>query len=196
MAAMASTRSYDMTKRAKRAARTGERILDVTEELLRSAAISDVTLQAIADGAGVTVQTVLRHMGSREGCFAAVGERVSERVRAQRGRSAPGDVTAAIADLVAHYEAEGRLVLNLLSQEPSGEPMAVEAAAAGRSYHRSWVERCFGPKLDKPSEQTIDALVAATDLYVWKLLRLDLGRSTEEAEAIIARMARALLEVA
>jgi hypothetical protein len=36
--------------------------------------------------------------------------------------------------------------------------------------------------------------VAATDLYVWKLLRLDLGRSVASTEAVIARLVRATLE--
>lgn len=196
MAPMSATRNYDMTKRAKRAARTTERILDATEELLATVPDSDITLQAIADGAGVTVQTVLRHMGSRDGCFAAAGDRIATRVRAQRGRAQPGDVDGAIADLVAHYEAEGRLVLNLLAHEAGGHPMAVYAVTAGRAEHRSWVERSFGPRLTDPEAETIDALVAATDIYVWKLLRRDLGRSAEATEAVVARMVRAILEAA
>ena len=196
MPPMSATRSYDMTKRAKRAARTTERILDATEELLASVPVGDITLQAIADGAGVTVQTVLRHMGSRDGCFAAAGDRIAKRVKAQRSQAAPGDIDAAIAELVAHYEAEGRLVLNLLSQEADGDPTAVVAVAQGRAEHRAWVERCFGPRLAHPGAETVDALVAATDIYVWKLLRLDLGRSAEATEAVLARMVRALLEAA
>lgn len=187
-------RVYDMSNRARGVARTSERIVDAAERLLADRRVGEVTLQAIADGAGVTVQTVLRHMGSRDGCLAAVGERVAGRVEAQRGRREPGDVDGAIADLVAHYEAEGRLVLNLLAQEAGGEPIARRAAEEGRAYHRAWVERCFGPLLPAAAPEAADALVAATDLYVWKLLRLDLGRSAEATEAVIARLVRAVLE--
>jgi AcrR family transcriptional regulator len=192
---MAATRTYDMTRRARAAAETTERIVAATEALLGSAPIGDVTLQDIAAGAGVTVQTVLRHMGSREGCFAAVGERIRTRVEAQRGHTVPGDVDAAIASLVDHYEAEGRLVLNLLAQEGGSDPIPRQAAEAGRAYHRAWVRRSFGPWEAEPEPELLDALVAATDLYVWKLLRLDLGRTVATTEAVIARLVRATLEV-
>jgi AcrR family transcriptional regulator len=155
--------------------------------------VAAITLQDIADRAGVTVQTVLRHTGSREGCFAAVGERVGARVEAQRGHTAPGDIDGAITSLIAHYEAEGRLVLNLLAQEGSGDPLPGRAAESGRAYHRAWVRRCFGPWAVEPDPELIDALVAATDLYAWKLLRLDLGRSAAATEAVITRLVRAVL---
>jgi AcrR family transcriptional regulator len=191
---MATTRTYDMTRRARAAAETTERIVGATEALLATVPVTDITLPDIAAGAGVTVQTVLRHMRSREGCFAAVGQRLAARVEAQRGHTQPGDVEGAIASLIAHYEAEGRLVLNLLAQEAMAHPLPREAAEAGRAYHRAWVERCFGPWAVDPDPATIDALVAATDLYVWKLLRLDLGRSAEATEAVIGRLVRAVRE--
>lgn len=188
------SRTYDMTTRARRAAETTERIITATERLLAEAPLDAITLQAIADGAGVTVQTVLRHMDSRDGCLAAVAERVADRVDAQRGRTEPGDVNAAIASLLEHYETEGRLVLNLLAQEGTGDAFAAKAVERGRAYHRAWVERCFAPRLREPHPEAIDALVAATDLYLWKLLRLDLGRSLEATEAVITRLVRGILE--
>ena len=196
-------RTYDMTKRARAAAETTERIVDATERLLATTPLPEVTLQAIADGAGVTVQTVLRHMGSRDGCFDAVAARVRARIDQRRGASAPGDVEGAIAGLMAHYEADGRLVLNLLAQEAGQDDLARATVRQGRDYHRAWVERCFGPLLARaPGDdgsagfdaERVDALVAATDLYVWKLLRLDLKRSAAATEATLGRMVRALLE--
>lgn len=187
------TRTYDMTNRARSTSLTTERIVSATENLLASSPIDDVTLLAIARDSGVTVQTVLRHMGSRDGCVRAVGERVQQRVQRQREASTPGDVSGAIAGLVAHYEADGRLVLNLLAQE-TRDGFAAEAVGRGREYHRAWVERCLGPLLREQNDQTLDALVAATDLYVWKLLRLDLGRSAAECEAVITRLVHAVLE--
>ena len=187
-------RAYDNTKRARAAAQTTERIAAATEALLADGPIADVTLQAIANESGVTVQTVLRHMGSRDGCVRAVAERVRARVDAQRGGGYAGDVGAAVAALVDHYEAEGRLVLNLLAQEASGDPVPRRASLEGRAYHRGWVERCFGPWSGEPDPERIDALVAATDLYVWKLLRLDLGRSRGATERVVARLVRSVLE--
>jgi len=190
------TRTYDMTNRAKQAAATTERIVAAAERLLAARAVDEVTLQAIADGAGVTVQTVLRHMGSRDGCFEAVARRVAARVVDQRGGVRPGDVEAAVEALLEHYEADGRLILNLLSQEAGGDPFALRTTEEGRSYHRAWVERSFAPALARADRETIDALVAATDLYVWKLLRLDLGRSAAEVRSVVVRLVRAALEAA
>jgi AcrR family transcriptional regulator len=191
---MTGTRPYDMTRRARGAAETTDRIVAATEALLATVPVGDITLQDIAGGAGVTVQTVLRHMASREGCFAAVGERIAARIERQRGHTLPGDIDGAIASLIAHYEAEGRLVLALLAQESLADPLPREAAEAGRAYHRAWVERSFGPWASEPAPELVDALVAATDLYVWKLLRLDLGRSAEATEAVILRLVRAVRE--
>lgn len=187
-------RSYDNTRRAAAAAATTDRVAAVTEALLVEGPVAGVTLQTIADRSGVTVQTVLRHMGSRDGCFAAVRERLVARIDAHRANTPPGDIEAAITGLLAHYESDGRLVLNLLEQA-SSEPLAQEAASAGRAYHRAWVERCFGPSLRiGDRELALDALFAATDLCVWKLLRLDLGRSPQATSAIMTRLVAAVLE--
>lgn len=182
------SRTYDMTRRAGEAARTRERIVDAAERLLASRPVAVVTLQAVADEAGVTVQTVLRHFGSRDGCIAAVAGRVRPRIEEQRGSSAPGDVAGALDGLCTHYETDGRLILNLLAQEGT-DPFAAGTVAEGRAYHRAWVERC----LASGDDELVDALVAATDLYVWRLLRLDLGRSAAATRATIGRMVEALL---
>lgn len=187
-------RRYSMSTRGLEASQTRERIIDACESLVGSGPLADVTLRAIARVAGVTVQTVLRHLDSREGVLQAVGERVAKRIRSQRETTAPGDVDGAIAGLVAHYEAEGRLVLNLLSQETGGDPYAAQATQEGRTYHRQWVTRCLLPPGATPDQHTVDALVAATDLYVWKLLRLDMRRSTKEVETTMATLVKAVKE--
>lgn len=185
-------RAYDNRQRAARAAETRERVAAVAEALLTSGPVADLTLPRIADGAGVTVQTVLRHFGSRDGCLQAVAARVRERIEAQRGGEGPEDPATAVARLVDHYEREGRLVLHLLGQAPTGDPFAAAAAAEGRAFHRAWCARCF--EVSEDDRTRLDALVAATDLSVWKLLRLDLGRSPEETRAVVTRLVHAVLE--
>lgn len=188
------SRTYDMTKRSNAVAKTKERIVAATEMLLTNGSLTDLTLQAIADSAGVTVQTVLRHMGSREGCLAEVAKVVSERVDSQRGRTEPGDVDAAISSVLDHYEAESGLVLNLIEQAGTGEAFATQAVESGRMYHRNWVKRCFGPLVPELKPEITDALVAATDIYTWKLLHLDMGRSKKAARAVMNRLVRGILE--
>lgn len=190
------TRRYDMSRRSAQAARTREYIIAAAEKLLRSMRIEEVSLQAVAEEAGTTVQTVLRHMDSRDGCFAAVAEVVAARVEEQRGTSTYKTVEEAIAALIAHYEAEGTLILNLLAQERGGDAFVSAMLRAGRNYHREWVRRCLVPQSKRRSVTDIDALVLATDIYAWKLLRLDLGRSTRTTGRVMSRVVKGVLEAA
>ncbi len=188
------TRRYDMSRRSAQAVRTRESIISATEKLLRSTRIEEVSLQAIAEEAGTTMQTVLRHMESRDGCFVAVSEVVAARVEKQRGRSAYDSRDEAVADLVAHYEAEGRLMLNLLAQERKEDAFITAMLRKGRTYHREWVQRCLISQQGRRSVTDIDALVLATDIYAWKLLRLDLGRSARSVVAVMSRVVNSILE--
>jgi AcrR family transcriptional regulator len=187
-------RRYNNSRRSAAAAATAERIVDVTQALLLKQSISTITLQSIAADSGVTVQTVLRHMGSREGCLLAVGERLRERVERDRFTSQPGDIPGALAGLLIHYERDGGLVLKLLAEE-FNDPLAQQAVGEGRSTHRAWVERCFGPLLPETDrELVVDALVVSTDLTVWHLLRQDLSRSPEQVARVIEHLVRAVIE--
>lgn len=187
------TRKYDMKKRTNSAQHTKEKIIKSAEVLLSNGELKEVTLPAIAKGAGVTVQTVIRQMGSRDGCLSAVAKTVYERVAAQRGEVKPGDIDSTITVLIDHYESEGRLMLNLLKQENKNESFLLNAIKIGREYHKNWVKHCFGPLMDK-REETLDALIAITDIYLYKILRLDMGRSIKTTTAIINNLVRGILE--
>ena len=142
-------RTYNMTKRTNDAQKTKDRIIKSTEVLLATGPLKEVTLPAIARGAKVTVQTVMRQMGSRDGCLSAVAKLVSERVDSQRGNTKPGDVKSAVSALMNHYESESGLILNLLEQANKDEAFAKRAVETGRIYHRNWVDHCFGSLVQK-----------------------------------------------
>ena len=63
--------------------------------------------------------------------------------------------------------------------------------------HRTWIGQTFAPwldRLDEPGRTAAhDALVVATDLYVWKLVRRDMGRSRAALAALMRRMIAAAL---
>lgn len=191
---MIMARTYDMSKRSKQASETRQNIIDAAEKLLTEKSLTDINLNAIATEAGITVQTVLRHMGSREGCLEAVAENVGKRIEDQRGNPNPKDISSSISELIEHYEAEGKLVLNLLAQEHSGDTFAAENTQKGREFHRNWVRQCFDSYSNDLNQDLEDAFVAATDIYIWKLLRLDLQRSSESVKIIITKMVKSLLE--
>jgi AcrR family transcriptional regulator len=162
-------------------------------ELWRERLTLSIGLADVAERAGVTVRTVLRHFGSREGLFDAVGAFARELVIAER--EAPvGDVAAAASIIVDHYELRGDLVLRML-EEASTDDRVAALVANGRHLHREWVRTVFAPQLASSSEPAAleDMLVVATDVYTWKLLRRDdrlsRARTVQRIESMIDRLA-------
>jgi AcrR family transcriptional regulator len=193
----ATKRPYRMTARAEGVRATGERILDATEELFWSGPVDRMSLDAVAKRAGVTVQTVLRRYGSKDGLVAATAARAADRVRRQRDEAPVGNVAGAVTNLLEHYEEMGEHALRLLAEE-SGSPLMAEIAESGRELHRRWVERTFAPQLAslRGSARTRRRaqLIAVTDVYMWKLLRRDAGLSRRQVEQAMRELIDGLEE--
>lgn len=192
---MKKRRAYTQRLRAERAADNERRVLDAAEELFGTQPFDRVSLAAIAARAGVSVPTVQRRFGSKEGVFEAAGVRVRERVVAQRAPSDDGDIAAAVERLLDHYEAEGDVTWHLLRQQEDLPPIGRMLTRA-RALHRAWVETAFsgaiGRRTGEARRRRIDGFVAATDLFVWKLLRRDLGRSKSQTREVMLDMALAV----
>jgi AcrR family transcriptional regulator len=184
-----------MRARAASAEATRRRILRVVVALLKSRFRSEIRLEDVAQGAQVTVQTVLNVFGSRSGLLDEALADLLRVLRAQRLRAAPGDTEGAIVALLDHYEEFGDLVIRNLAEEADAQLIET-----GRTGHRQWVQRQFAPHMTQldtnRSRSLIDALVCACDVYTWKLLRRDIGRSRPEAEATILSMVEAIVSVA
>lgn len=191
-----STRAYRMGARARGVEETRTRVLDATVELHSERLAADISLGDVAARAGVSVQTVLRHFGSREGLLEAAVAHASAEVEDER-RVAPGDVTGAVRAVVDHYELRGDGVLLLLAQEHS-EPLARFVTDSGRGVHRRWVEESFAPLLPRARAartEAVDLLVVATDVYTWKLLRRDGGLTVGRTRARMEALVRAVLSL-
>lgn len=186
---MKTTRSYTMGARAQAVEETRRRILDGTVALAEHRRLAAISLEDVADAAGVSVQTVLRQFGSKAGLVDATTTYVQQAVTEER-RAPAGDVDAAVSVVVDHYEARGSAVLLLLGQETE-DPQVHAITDEGRRMHRRWVAEVFAPF--RPAEEVLDLLVVATDLYTWKLLRLDRGLSRRETEDRMKTLARAVL---
>src|SRR5262245_44333330 len=104
---MKSRRGYQMTARAETAADTGRRIVAAAKELFLSLDYEEVTLQAIAERAGITLQTVIRRFGSKEGLVNAVADEWGDEIHRSRTVTRPGDIDEAVRLLVASYEEMG-----------------------------------------------------------------------------------------
>jgi AcrR family transcriptional regulator len=189
-------RQYTMSARADAAQQTGERILAAAFDRFRVALFDEVTLDQIAMDADVTVQTVIRRFGSKEGIVSTLTQIRGAQVEEQRADAPVGDVAGAVQNLVEHYEAEGDLMMHLLRQE-NRVPAFAEVAALGRKVHADWCARVFAPWLDTRSgvaRQRLGAqLLAVCDLYTWYLLRRQQGLSQRQTKLALLELVEGTL---
>jgi len=188
-------RRYIMRERAESTAATRERIVHATITTAMERRSLEVTLQEVAERAGVTVQTVLRHFGSREGLLDAATAVAGAEVDAER-RVTPGDVHEAVRAVVGHYERVGDFVVALLAESQRSE-RARAITEPGKALHREWVREHFAPYLmrldDIGAEALTDLLVVGTDLYTWVLLRRDRGLTRAQTEQRMIMLVEAVL---
>ena len=109
----------------------------------------------------------------------------------RRDAASVGRFPDAVAYLFDHYEAHGTAILRMLSQEDR-IPAVRYLTDRGRDYHRDWANRVFQPLLAGTGrasrERRLTAVVIATDVLVWKLLRQDMQLSRPQAEKIVLEM--------
>lgn len=176
-------RPYRMGARAAAVEVTRTRVVEAAAALWRRRWYDDVTLQHVADEAGVSVQTIVNHFGGKDGLADAVAETVAS--QAALTREAPaGDVAAIVAVLFEDYERHGDANV-LWTAQMDRVPAIARAAADARVRHRAWLERVFADRLPAQGparEHALNLHYAATDVYLWKLWRRDLGLSREDAE--------------
>jgi AcrR family transcriptional regulator len=184
-------RPYRMSARAKAAAATRERLLAAAWQHFATHHYEDVRLQQIAAEAGVTAQTLHTQFGSKDQLLSDAYMWFGQQEITQRDTAPAGDIKQAIEILFDRYEAHGTAVLRMLSQEDR-IPAIAQMTEAGRAYHREWAKRTFAPVLHglrgAARERRLAAIVVATDLLVWKLLRQDMQLDRHSAEAIVAEM--------
>ncbi len=189
-------RSYRGHVQAEVRDRTRQRIVEATIALYSEAWIDQITLEQVAQRAGVTVQTVLRHFGSKEALIGAAGRQANDAERARRGDITVSDIDGAIAYLVDHYESKGDQVLRGLAQEDR-HPAVAALMEEGREGHRAWVAHVFRTYLEQRTgtdrERLFAQLVTICDVYTWKLLRRQAGLSREQTALAMHEILRPLL---
>jgi AcrR family transcriptional regulator len=184
-------RAYQMTARADAAAATGERLLAAAWNHFGSRPYEEVRLREIAADALVTEQTLLARFHSKDELLAAAYRWWGMTEESRRDAAPVGRVPEAVANVFDHYEAHGTAILRMLSQEDR-IPAVRDLTDIGRDYHRDWASRVFRPLLAglprASRERRLTAFVIATDVLVWKLLRLDMQLSRPEAERTVLEM--------
>ncbi len=180
-----------MRARADAAAETARQIVNAMLELFAEQPYDEITVAAVAKRARVTVQTVLRRFGSKDGLLVAAVQEGRAQILAQRGAAPVGNPSSAVKNLFDHYERWGRMVMRLLEQEERIQQIGA-IAREGRRTHAEWVDRVFEPQLvrlrGRARSRRRTQLIVLADVYVWKLLRLDLGVPRAGAEEIVLGM--------
>ena len=186
-----------MRARAESTRATADRILDAALEAFWEQPTDRIALDEVAARAGVSVQTVIRHFGGRDGLLAAAVERGTETVRRDRDAARPGDLAEAVRVLVDHYEELGDRVLRMLAEEQR-TPGLRAIADRGRELHREWCARVFAPALaDRRGvdrDRKLAQLVTVCDVQTWRLLRRESGLSRRQTELALAELLQPLLE--
>ena len=205
MARAEPQRSYKQVARAKASEQTRESLLRAATEEVERDRWSQASLEEVAGRAGVTKQTALRHFGSKQGLLDAVIRRTSSIVVKERNEAPVGDIPGAVANLVRHYERYGDIAVRVLPYRDAvvrvmgsghSNPL-VRAADSGHEVHEQWVMRTFEPQLANlgphKRERRLAQLVAICDVYVWKILRRDIGLEIPEVEDAIVEMIERLV---
>lgn len=185
-----------MDARAKMAAEKEREIMKATVELWLSIPLHEITLEKVAERSGVTVRTILRKFGSKEGLLEACLEQDAGQFETARNEAAAGDVPEILSALISEYEIMGEAVIRTLAIEDSYQ-FANKLLDRGRAFHRQWCEKVFGPVLPpsgSPAYQSyLTAFIASTEIYLWKLMRKDLGLSTQQTREIFEILLTSLI---
>jgi AcrR family transcriptional regulator len=191
-------RVYRQGLRAELSARTAEQILDAAQQLVGELWLDELTLEHVATRAGVTVKTVMRRFGSRDGVIQAMIDRFDEQLIRQRlPLPTPGDIHGAIAIMVNYLEEWADFALRLMAQQMRYEFMD-RIVKRGLQDHRRWIAAAFRPQLERlplaERDQVILELVHNTAGITWKFFRRDLGYSRRRTEKAMAALVNTILE--
>ena len=192
---MNTTRQYTQSSRAEATAATRDHIARMAMQLFYEHAYEDVTIVAIAKAAGVSHQTVLNHFESKEGVARAAAELMSVETNTARAAAERGDANSVVRALVGEYERIGDANFRWAAATDRLGSLAALIDEA-RASHTRYLEDQFGdqlPSTPAARKRALAALYAATDVYVWKLLRRDLHHSRRDTELVMADLVTAAL---
>ncbi|MEV0132410.1 helix-turn-helix domain-containing protein [Dactylosporangium sp. NPDC050688] len=188
-----SPRPYRQRARAENASGNTERILEAALALFVERPFDQVTLAAVAERAGVGLQTVIRRVGTKDGLVEAVNAWIAPQVAAGLGEPPGPDPALVAAAFRRHYSRWAPALERTLAQEDSS-PALKASAEAGRAGHRGWLAAAFPDLRDDPV--TFGRLVAVTGVELWLVLTKHEGLRVEDAEATVALLIRSVISTA
>jgi AcrR family transcriptional regulator len=182
-------RAYDGTHREEQARQTRERVLDsVIAALARR---EEISVQALAKAAGVSVPTVYRNFPTRDALMDATQEAIGARLRRPDWPESPDDLAARVPDRYAWFEANGVLIRAILAS-----PLGREILASVQRRRERAMTRSMAPRISHLAPARARAVLAIVsmldDAHTWRQLR-DAWRVPAEDAAWAAQWALATL---
>lgn len=200
------SRPYRLGRRQEIAQQTRERMLRAAASLLSEAGVRDVTIEAVAQQAGVSRVTVYDHFQSKAGLLKALAWWTFEQHDISRIRDArlQDDVRTALVDFVRENARffhdvgkEGRATFNAARADPD---VAAVMQATYFSARRTAIDELVARLADEdelnPSWQPAragDALMIITSLEAFETLTEHAGHELDKAGDLLADLASILL---
>ncbi|WP_426506178.1 TetR/AcrR family transcriptional regulator [Dactylosporangium sp. McL0621] len=188
--------------RTLRAERTRQAITDAHFALLEEGELRP-TAERIAERAGVSLRALWTNFKDMEGLFAAAGERLMER---QRAEYRPVEPDLPLVERIERYCAQRARLLELIA--PAARAARIrEPFSAQLRKNRAWyleiareeLQTLFGPELDAAGPartEIVDALTVAVTFAGWSMWRDELHLDVDGATAVLRRVVSALLPAA
>lgn len=187
---------YDNTNRLIDAENTKNKIIESFGALWNRYSLKEITLDMVATEAGVTTKTILRKFESKEGLVSGSLVYMSKKIESERTSTKGDRVDDILKALLSNYEKMGDAAIRTINLESELE-IARQIGAKGRALHRDWCARMFKKYL--PNEESEDyeiqliSLIAATEIYLWKLMRKDLKLSKEQTFTIFKNLVEGII---
>lgn len=176
--------TYTQVARADAEARTREALLDAAETTFFEADWNRSSLVSIADRAGVTKQTLLRHFESKDGLLRAAYGRAFSRVEEQRLAAPQDDVAGAVSNLLDHYYELGDRARKLGTVDEIA--LGLDVGTRARKLHRDWIDHAFGAAIGRVAksrrEQVRRSLIVICDVQSWAILVHDMNLPRSEVQ--------------
>ena len=181
--------------RTLRSLRTREAIVDATIGLLEDGDLRP-TAPRVAERAKVSVRSVFQHFDDLESLHASVAERLVERVAVL---VVPVPETLPLEDRLDQFVHQRALLLEAVTPIRRAAdvhgPFSTEITARlrdGQAFLREELVRTFSPEVGTDTDR-LDGVDAALSWGTWEALRAGLGRTQQEAERVMRRLAKAAL---
>ncbi|WP_448810898.1 TetR/AcrR family transcriptional regulator [Agromyces bauzanensis] len=205
---MTTTRKYTQHARATAAEETRRRILDAMRNRLRAAPAEALSIERVAQDAGVARSTVYVVFGSKAGLFEALGQDLLERTGFRRiveavalpdARDAVRESLSAAAAVYAAERDVSRAIYSMWALEPEAVRRAFEVVERGRAEgQRRMAERLAEQGHLRPGvtvEEAADILWVVTGFDTFDQLYTGRGLSEEDTAARLVAMAERFLLV-